>query len=219
MKSISSSSPSVPLPPLMFMLGVGVTTVCSVGPATVLDGLLLSWTGLASSEQMAPCVAQSRSPGSVIVTASFPSGSTVINQRSSRLLTRAAAVTSPLVTVNAWSRIAVSVIETSWVKSTLNVNVLLPSWSCGTFREAGGQHLGVPNGPESVSSGDAVVPAAGYCGQQEVEYFAVVVDLVVEDRDRDCQLLRLSRFERQPSKCFRVVLAWCCCSAEPSCSR
>ena len=49
---------------------------------------------------MAPWVPQARLPGSVIVTASSPSGSTVISQRSLRPLTCAAPLTSPFVTVN-----------------------------------------------------------------------------------------------------------------------
>ena len=69
----------------------------------------------------------------MIVTASSPSGSTVISQRSLRSLTRAAAVTSPSVTVKAWSRIAAGAIETSFVNATLKVKAVLPSWSCGTF--------------------------------------------------------------------------------------
>ena len=101
--------------------------------ATVAEGLLLSWTGLSSSEQMAPWLPQARLPGSVIVTASSPSGSTVISQRSLLPLTREAAVTSPFVAVNAWSRIAAGLIETSLVNATLKVNAVLPSWSCGTF--------------------------------------------------------------------------------------
>ncbi len=40
------------------------------------------------------------------MTASLPDGSTVISQLSFRPLFRRARVTSPLVTVNAWSRIA-----------------------------------------------------------------------------------------------------------------
>ena len=73
----------------------------SGGAATVTEGLLVSWTGLSSFEQMAPCVPQVRLPGSVIITVSSPSGSTVISQRSLRPSTRDAPVTSPLVTVNA----------------------------------------------------------------------------------------------------------------------
>ena len=69
-------------------------------------GLLVSWTGLSSLLQMAPVVVQVRWPGSVTVTASLPSGSTVISQLSLCPSLRWARVTSPLVTVNAWSRMS-----------------------------------------------------------------------------------------------------------------
>ena len=99
---MESSSPSFPLPPVM--LTVGVVSTTSGGPAIVADGLLLSWTGFSSLLQIAPVVEQARLPGSVIVTASLPSGSTVIVHRSLRPSTRWARVTSPLVTVNESSR-------------------------------------------------------------------------------------------------------------------
>ena len=79
----------------------GAPTGSAGGPAMVADGLLLSSTGLSSFEQMAPWVPQARLPDSVTVTASSPSGSTVISQRSLRPSTRLAYVTSPFVTVNA----------------------------------------------------------------------------------------------------------------------
>ena len=60
------------------MLTVGVVSTTADAPATVTDGLLLSRTGVSSLLQTAPVVEQARLPGSVTVTASLPSGSTVI---------------------------------------------------------------------------------------------------------------------------------------------
>lgn len=87
----------------MLTLGV-VVDLTAAGPATVAGGLLLGRTELSSSERTAPVAAQARLPGSVIVTASLPSGSMVILQRSFRPLTSLAPVTSPLV----------SLMPTSW---------------------------------------------------------------------------------------------------------
>ena len=99
-----SSTRAVPLMVGAPVAAVFVTTGSSCGPATVADGLLLSGLGSSPRVHTAPAVPQARPPGSVIVTASPESGSTVISHRSWRPSTRRACVTSPPVTVNDSSR-------------------------------------------------------------------------------------------------------------------
>ena len=74
------------------------------GPATVADGLLVSGLGFSSRVHTAPVVPQARPPGSVMVTASRESGSTVISHRSWRPPTLRAREASPAVTVKESSR-------------------------------------------------------------------------------------------------------------------
>ena len=76
----------------------------SAGPVTVAVGLLVSCRGVSSLVQMAPAVLQDRWAGNVMTTSLSSSGSAVISQRSLRPSTRFAVSTSPLVTVNASSR-------------------------------------------------------------------------------------------------------------------
>ena len=77
-------------PGMLLKLAVTSTVDTPGGPATVADGLLLSWTGWSSLVQMAAVVPQSRLPGSVTVSASLPHGVTVISQLSFRPLLRRA---------------------------------------------------------------------------------------------------------------------------------
>ena len=76
----------------------------AAGPATVAVGPLVNCRRLSPLVQIAPDVAQSRPPSSVIVTSPSESGCTVISNRSRRSPTRSPRVTCPLVTVNASSR-------------------------------------------------------------------------------------------------------------------
>ena len=76
----------------------------AAGPATVAVGLFVNCRRLSPLVQIAPDIAQSRLPSSVIVTSPSESGCTVISNRSRRSSTRSPRVTCPLVTVNASSR-------------------------------------------------------------------------------------------------------------------
>ena len=103
----------------------------SGGPATVAEGLLVSWRRFSPFVQIAPETPHSRPAGSSIVTSPAPSGSTVISNRSRRSSTRAPRVTRPPVTASASSRSARKLIPMSSLNAIRNVNAL-PSCAAGT---------------------------------------------------------------------------------------
>ena len=110
------------------------------GPATVAVTLRLSGCdGLPwlVSLHTAPVALQSVVAGSVTTTSSSPSGSMVIFQRSRRLSTRRASLTSPLVISKTWSSLTRYLVVTFWLNLSWNEKSS-PSPSCedGMFRNS-----------------------------------------------------------------------------------